>query len=202
VSSAVSSSSAATAVTASPTNRTLSRARACSSWLTGRISNGIGSSLPTSVARTPGYAAARLVSIRRMRAWGCGERRSFANAMRGRTRSSAKTVWPVTLAAASTLASGFPTTCSSRSSATHDLRGGDGRRLPAHPGRSELDGLEDLQVARAAAQVPGQGLGDLGPGGTGGGREQGLGREQETPRAVAPLGGAQLPQGPLHGMEA
>ena len=108
--SAVSSSSAATAATGSPTKRTLSGASACSSWLTGRMPNGIGSSLPTSVASTPGCAAARLTSMRLMRACGWGERRSFANAMRGNTRSSAKSVWPVTLAAASILASGSPIT--------------------------------------------------------------------------------------------
>src|SRR5438132_969430 len=65
-SSAVSSSRAATAATGSPTKRTLSRASACSSWLTGRMPKGMGSSLPTRVARTPGCAAARETSPARV----------------------------------------------------------------------------------------------------------------------------------------
>ena len=69
-SSAVSSSSAATAATGSPTKRTLSRASACSSWLTGKMPKGIGSSVPTSVAATPPCAEARDTSMLRIRACG------------------------------------------------------------------------------------------------------------------------------------
>ena len=67
---AVSSSTAATAATGSPTNRTLSGQRACSSWLTGRMPNGIGRSRPVSTANTPGMDSAFEVSMPRMRACG------------------------------------------------------------------------------------------------------------------------------------
>src|SRR5205823_4140759 len=89
---AISSLTAATPATGSPTKRTLSRARACSSWLTGRIPKGIGRSLPVSTAFTPARAWAREVSIRVMRAWGWGLRSSLAYSMRGRKRSSEKRV--------------------------------------------------------------------------------------------------------------
>src|SRR6266581_2108604 len=72
-SNAMSSSRAATAATVSPTNRTLSGQRACSSWLTGRMPKGIGRSRPVSTASTPGIFAAFEVSIRTMRACGTGE---------------------------------------------------------------------------------------------------------------------------------
>src|SRR5260370_8230610 len=45
-----------------------------------------------------------------MRAWGCGDRSSLQCAIRGRKISSAKRVWPVTFARASTLRRGTPIT--------------------------------------------------------------------------------------------
>src|SRR5713226_2467571 len=177
--SAVSSSRAATAATGSPTKRTLSRQSACSSWLTGRIPKGMGNSEPTSVASTPGWPAARETSMERMRACGCGERSSRAKAMRGRTRSSAKTVCPVTLAAASTLTSGWPTTVRS-------WRFSSGTR-PPHPVRRHLDGLEYLQVPGTPAQVPRRRLRDLLPRRRGLVRKQGGRGQQETRGAVPAL---------------
>ena len=108
--SAVSSSTAATAATASPTIRTLSVQRASSSCDTGRMPNFTrGRSWPVITAYTPGRAAARAVSMRTIRAWGCGLRSSLPYAIRGRTRSSAYLVSPVTLAQASILGSDCPT---------------------------------------------------------------------------------------------
>src|SRR5262245_41063886 len=125
--------------------------------------------------------------------------------MRGSTRSSAKTVWPVTLAAASTLGSGWPTTlsatsCSFGSSATDDLRGagqggGVGGLLAAQAGGRQLDGLEDLEVAGAAAEIARQRLRDLGAGGLRVLAQQGLRPQQEARDAVAALGGPQLREG-------
>src|SRR5947209_656911 len=85
---ATSSLPAATAATGSPTKRTLSSASACSSWLTGRMPNGIGRSWPVSTAFTPGNVRARDVSMAVMRAWGWGLRSSLADRRRGRNRSS------------------------------------------------------------------------------------------------------------------
>src|SRR6266566_3087407 len=78
-----------------------------------RISNMphmIGRSLPVSTRYTPGQASARDASIFRMRAWGCGDRSSLQCAIRGRKMSSAKRVWPVTFARASTRRRGTPIT--------------------------------------------------------------------------------------------
>src|SRR6266568_4240713 len=113
--------------------------------------------------------------------------------MRGRTRSSAKTVWPVTLAAASTLGSDRPMTESpeasgSRSATGRLASGRPGHRFALHPGCRQLDRLEDLQVPRAAAEVAGQGLGDLGPRGCRLLAEESFRHQQEARRAVAALG--------------
>src|SRR5207249_5344277 len=91
-----------------------------------------------------------------MRAWGWGLRSSLAYSMRGRNRSSANLVTPVTLAVASSLRIAFPTT---RRAAGCFLRvpiQGLPRRLgllPPHARRRQFHRLVDLQVSRAAAQV-------------------------------------------------
>src|SRR5262245_66029999 len=122
--------------------------------------------------------------------------------MRGSTRSSAKIVWPATLAAASTFTSERPMTLSV-SSATHRLRLGYGREgFPAHPGGRSLDGLEDLQVPRAAAEVPGERLRDLRAGRRRLLGEERLRGEEEPGRAVPALGGAELGEGLPQGMRA
>src|SRR5256885_11110864 len=195
--SAASSVVAATAATGSPTNRTLSSASACSSWLTGRIRRGIGRSLPVSTALTPASAAAAEGSIETMRAWAWGLRSSLAYSMRGRNRSSANLVVPVTFAVASTFRSAFPTTRKTGlPDAIHALRCRLGT-LAAHAGRGQLHGLVDLDVARAAAEVARQRVLDVFPAGAGVPREQGLGGEQERRRAVAALRRAQLREGGL-----
>src|SRR5437762_2747893 len=65
---AVSSSSAATAATGSPTYRTLSTASAVSSCVDGMIPIFSGMSAPVTIATTPGCASARDTSIPRIRA--------------------------------------------------------------------------------------------------------------------------------------
>jgi hypothetical protein len=61
------------------------------------------SSRPVIAASTPGIARAFETSSRRMRACASFERRILQWSIRGRKRSSANRVWPVTFAAASTL---------------------------------------------------------------------------------------------------
>src|SRR5262245_45246873 len=122
--------------------------------------------------------------MRRMRACEWALRRSLAYAMRGRTRSSAYFVSPVTLAQASILGSGRQITLKS-CLASLIVRRGWPRHGPPHPptlGRApakpwrasglrldvsppgptaqgcQLDGVENLRVASAAAEVAGQGL--------------------------------------------
>src|SRR6266700_3305044 len=200
---AMSSLTAATPATGSPTNRTLSIARACSSWLTGRMPNGIGRFLPVSTAFTPGTLAAREVSIERMRAWGCGLRSSLAKSMRGRNRSSANRVMPVTFAVASTLRWALPTTWNPAgflADAIQRLR----RRLrvlPPHAGRRQFDCLVDLDVTGAAAEVARERLLDLIARGTRPRCEQRLGGQEERRRAVATLGCAELGKRLLERME-
>src|SRR5256885_9610722 len=198
---AASSVVAATAATGSPTKRTLSSASACSSWLAGRIPTGIGRSLPVSTALTPASAAAGEASIETMRAWAWGLRSSLAYSMRGRNRSSANLVVPVTFAVASTFRSAFPTTRKAGlPDAIHALRCWLGR-LAAHAGRGQLHGLVDLDVARAAAEVARQRLLDVVPAGAGVPREQGLGSEQERRGAIAALRRAELGEGVLQGVQ-
>src|ERR1041384_6658217 len=139
----------------------------------------MGRGLAGGTALTPRRAAACDASIDTMRAWGCGLRSSFAFSMRGRNRSSANFVAPVTLAVASTLRSGLPTTAKAavgRSGgravcflpdAIQRLRSRL-RFLPPHARCGQLDGFVDLDVAGAAAQVARQRVLDLVPGGAGG----------------------------------
>src|SRR2546425_9170801 len=139
--------------------------------------------------------------------------------MRGRKRSSAYFVSPVTFAHASILESGRPMTENSCFSIEGGLapsesidRDGSGvvpivvllatrGRLAAHAKGGELDGIEDLGVTGAAAEVAGQRLLDLGAGRHRVVLEEPLGREEDPRRAVAALGGAQLGEGLLEGME-
>src|SRR5512144_2634228 len=80
--------------------------------------------------------------------------------MRGRARSSANLVAPVTFATASTFRSAFPTTRRTdwRLSALSAIQRlpRRARVFPPHPGRRQLDRLVDLDVTGAAAQVAGQ----------------------------------------------
>src|SRR6185295_16568869 len=117
--------------------------------------------------------------------------------MRGNTRSSANTVCPVTLAAASTLTSGWPMTVrywrfSSGTrplpSRLRPLRA----RLRAHPVRRHFDGFEYLEIAGAPAEVPRRRLRDLLARRRGLVAEQSGRGQQEPRRAVAAL---RRPQG-------
>src|SRR5881397_3615184 len=187
---AISSLTAATAATGSPTKRTLSRARACSSWLTGRMPKGMGRSSPVSTACTPARALALATSIPVMRACGWGLRSSLAYSMRGRNRSSANRVAPVTLAVASTLRRALPTT-RSLASPIQGLRCRLGL-FTAHACGRQLHRLVDLDVAGTAAQVARERELDLVARGAGSLDEQCFGGEQERRRAVPALRGSQL----------
>src|SRR4030081_2843173 len=101
--------------------------------------NLIGRAAPGMMGRTPGRARARAVSTCRIRACGCGLRRSRPKSIRGRARSSANLVCPLTLAKASGLVSDLPTMASSSATALA-------------PRRRQLDRLEDLEVTGAAAE--------------------------------------------------
>src|SRR5438874_956142 len=102
-----------------------------------------GMSAPVTTATTPGYASARLVSTRRIRACGRVDRRRRPYSIRGRKRSSAYRAWPVRCA--------------------HELT--FGRRRPitenSDTQRRLFDRLVDRGVARAAAEVPADRVRDL-----------------------------------------
>src|SRR2546422_7166576 len=222
---ATSSLTAATPATGSPTKRALSSANACSSWLTGRIPNGIGRSFPVSTALTPGRATARVASIRTIRACGCGLRSSLQYNMRGRDRSSANLVVPITFAVASTLRSAFPTTRRADGRVGGWADGVRAALLSADPAirrsavflrepvqclpcrfclltsqarRRQFHRLVDLDVAGTAAEVARQGLLDLVATGVWVVGEECVGGEEEGWGAVAALGGAQRREGFLH----
>src|SRR6185295_4630178 len=104
---AASSVTAATATTGSPTKRTRSGQRACSSCETGRMPKGIGRSLPVRYPRKPDTFSASETSIDWIKACGTRERTSLTWHMRGNARSSANLVAPVTLARPSTRRNGL-----------------------------------------------------------------------------------------------
>src|SRR6266545_620905 len=194
---ATSSLVAATAATGSPMKRTFSTHSACSSCETGRIPKGIGRSGPVSTACTPSRRAAGEASIETMRAWGWVLRSSLQYSIRGKARSSANFVVPVTFATASTLRCAFPMTLWApieRFPRRLDL-------LAAHARRCKLNGLVDLDVARAAAEVAGEGVLDLVARGLRVLDQQSLGRKQERRGAVPALGSAQVREGLLQRVE-
>src|SRR2546426_4514567 len=186
---AVSSLVAATAATGSPIKRTLSRHSACSSWETGRIPNGIGRSRPVRTACTPSSRCAAVVSIDVMRACGWVLRSSLQYSIRGKARSSANFVAPVTFAVASIFRCARPMT--RRLSAIKRFASWFGF-FPTHAGRGQLYRFIDLDIAGAAAQVAGERVLDLGARRVWIGCEQRLGGEEESGRAVAALRGAQV----------
>src|SRR5688500_8583550 len=142
-----------------------------------------GKSLPVRTRCTPGCALAFSQSMDSISAWGWGERRSRMCSMRGRTTSSAKRVWPVTLARPSTRRRGLPIT------------------FMRHSPGGFLDGFEDLLVAGAAAQVSGDRFLDSFPGGLRLLLQQGLRRHQDPRGAVAALRGAEVGERGLQRME-
>src|SRR5688572_19875547 len=142
-----------------------------------------GKSLPVSTRCTPGKEAAFEKSIEMILACGCGLRSSRMCSMRGRTMSSAKRVWPVTLARPSTRRRALP------------------RTFIAHPFCRLLDRLEDLLVAGAAAEISGDRLLDALARWIRLVLEERLGGHQDTRGAVAALGGAEVGEGALQRME-
>src|SRR5437764_2188597 len=198
-SSAINSSVATTAATGAPTKRTLSRHSACSSCETGRMPKGTGKSLPVRTARTPSTASALETSMAAMRACGTVERESLRYSMPGIAKSSAKRVSPVTLPSASTRRSGFPSTLKGRGSlpaiGRSPVDGGKKRRrsrLAAQRAASGFDGVEDLEVAGAAADLARERLGDLAPRRARIAIEEPLRRDQHPGRAIAALRGAMV----------
>src|SRR5207245_7545686 len=96
-----------------------------------------GKSLPVSTRCTPDRETAFEKSIDSIIACAWGERSNFMCSMRGSTMSSAKRVWPVTLARPSTRRRGLP------------------RTFIAHPARTLFDRFDDLLVTGAPAEIPG-----------------------------------------------
>src|SRR5580765_6773468 len=191
---AVSSVVAATAATGSPMKRTFSTHSACSSCETGRIPNGIGRSRPVRTACTPSSCFAAVTSIEAIRACGSVLRSSLQYSMRGKKRSSANRVAPVTFATASTLRSALP--IMRRLLAIERFSRGFGL-FPAHSRGSQLYGLVDLDVAGTAAQVACERVLDFVARGLGIGLEERFGGQQERRGAIAALRGAEVGEGLL-----
>src|SRR2546426_12592132 len=93
--------------------------------------------------------------------------------------SSAKTVCPVHLAAASTLLKGWPITFNFLS-------------VTGSPLCSKLDCFENLQISRTTANVSSKRFLDCGPARGGVLFQQGPGHEQNTGSAISALRGAQV----------
>src|SRR5688572_31278412 len=142
-----------------------------------------GKSLPVRTRCTPGCALAFSVLTSAMSAWGWGDRSRRMCSMRGSTISSAKRVSPVTLARPSTRRRGLPMT------------------FMVHPPGGFLDRFEYLLVPGAAAQIAGDRLADRLARRGRVALEERLGRHQAAGRAVAALGGPEVGEGRLQGME-
>src|SRR5262245_35817288 len=157
-SSAMASSSAATAATGWPTKTT--RSMASTAWArVGAFFFSPGMSAAVTTARTPGRAFALLVSIFLIRAWACGLRRSLACSMPLGLRSATYSVLPVTFSAPSARGIARPTPFTSRVVFITVAIG-------SHPpSRRSLRGLGDrgdhLRVPRAPAEVSGDAVADL-----------------------------------------
>src|SRR5574342_168156 len=162
----------------------------------------MGRSRPVSTARTPLTASAWLVSTDRMRAWAWVLRSNAPTSIPGMDRSSVNRACPVTLAIASTLGPGRPTTFSAGSTVggwlSRDiappsvLPGPDWRGLAPGPLGGEQDRFDDLLITGAPAQVAGQPRPDVARGRRRVGREHGVRGEQHAWTAVAALGRPEL----------
>src|SRR5207237_8735720 len=102
-------------------------------------------------------------------------RNSVEVSLRGNVGSSAKRVAPVTFATASTFRSALPMTLRAAIQRFPRRLG----LLAAHARRRQLDGLVDLDVAGAAAEVAGECVLDFVARWLGVGEQQRFGREQE-----------------------
>src|ERR1043166_1348673 len=180
----------------------------------------MGMSSPSSTRITPGYAAALEMSTFLMSPCGTELRSSLVCSMRGKTRSSAYLVWPITFAIESTLRYGLPTTRSffapeslpeppfgldplpappfdapllaAPSLGTIDTLLGRLCSFACHARGCQLHRFVNLDVAGAAAQVPGQRFANLLARWPRRVLEQRLRRQQNPRRAVAALRRAQL----------
>src|SRR6185503_11241204 len=120
--------------------------------------------------------------------------------------SSANNVCPVHLERASTFRKGLPMTFRGAPFfplpllITVDALFGGFRRFTAHPGRGQFHGLEDLEIAGAAAQIARKRLLDLLAIGTAIVFEQLFGDQQESGRAIPALCGAEIGEGLLQWM--
>src|SRR5688572_16757398 len=142
-----------------------------------------GKSLPVSTRCTPGCAFAFSQSMDSIKACGWGERSRRMCSMRGSTTSSAKRVWPVTLARPSTRRRGLPIT------------------FMLHSPCGFFDGLEDLLIPRAPAKIPRDGLLDSFPRRILFMLQQRLRGHENARRAVAALGGAKVGKRGLQGVQ-
>src|SRR5258708_13532843 len=160
-----------------------------------------------------------------MRAWGWGDRSSLQCAIRGRKMSSAKRVWPVTFARASTLRRGTPITRSSSPLVCGASTGifresfSSGMRPPECLSKSSprnlrygtllvcdlehrgFDGFENLKIARAPAQVSRDRFADLIAAGMRILIQQSLRRDQNCRCAIAALSRSEIGKGILQRMK-
>src|SRR6266513_637630 len=142
-----------------------------------------GKSLPVSTRCTPDRETAFEKSIDSIIACAWGERSNFMCSMRGRTMSSAKRVWPVTLARPSTLRRALPMT------------------FMFEPARGFLDRFETLLIPGAAAKVACNGFLDSFPVGISFAVEERFRGHQDPRGAVAALRGAEVGESSLQGMQ-
>src|SRR6266481_5610807 len=125
--------------------------------------------------------------------------------MRGKKRSSAYFVWPVTFASASTLRCGFPTTRRSFRLAPlappiNTLVAGFGR-LAGHACCGQLHRLVYFNVTGAAANISGESFLDLIAGRIRGFLQQHSCRQEKSGGAISALGSAELGERLLQRME-
>src|SRR3972149_1370098 len=116
-----------------------------------------GKSLPVITARTPGRARARLASICTILAWGWGLRTSLPCSMPGRKMSSAYSAWPVAFSQPSFFGVGLPMMRYSLRASISISAALLFRQLAG----GVLNGLDDLEIAGAAAEVADDGLPNL-----------------------------------------
>src|SRR3989442_12020222 len=197
-SSAIASSSAATAATGCPTKTT--RSMASTAWArVGALRCSWGMSAAVMTARTPGSTRARLVSILTMRAWACGLRRSLACSRPRGLRSATYCTCPVTFSGPSGRGMESPTPFTSRVVfITVDMKS-------APPAGRGADGLGDrgqhLRVAGASAEVSGDAVANLFLGRMRVLFQQRGGRHQDARNAEPALGHAVADERLLQGMQ-
>src|SRR3989442_760771 len=186
-SSAIAGSSAATAATGWPAKTTRSIASTACARV-GAFFFSSGMSAAVSTARTPGSARARLTSMRRMRAWAWGLRRSLACRRPRGLRSATYWTWPVTFSGPSGRGMERPMPFTSRVVfITVAMKSAP----PAGRGAGGLgDRGQHLRIPRAAAEIAGDTVADLFLGRTRVLRQERGGGHQHSRDAEATLGDA------------